>query len=194
MTNEPLVLADGTLVSPQTGEVIKDEQETYVEVPNWADTQRQIVAARTRIADFPCPPSQMTSIGLVLFYSMMGISDDEIHHIIGLTVDQIGRIRVSDAYGEVQQTFLDKIVKHDIDDVRTMFVEGSRTAANKMMSLMDSESENMQLSAAKDVLDRAGQRPVDVIEHRMKVEGGLTIKYVKKDSLEDLPVINGDIL
>jgi hypothetical protein len=44
------------------------------------------------------------------------------------------------------------------------------------------------MTAAKDVLDRAGQRPVDIIEHRHKMEGGLTIEYV--DKKDDIPTID----
>jgi hypothetical protein len=45
-----------------------------------------------------------------------------------------------------------------------------------------------KMTAAKDVLDRAGQRPVDIIEHRHKMEGGLTIEYV--DKKDDIPTID----
>jgi len=191
--NDPLILADGTQISSQSGKPIVDEQETYVEVPNYADTQRQIVAARTRVADFPLPPSQMTSIGIILFYSMLGVSDDEISSLTGLKHDQIGKMRISDSYTEIQKQFLDSIVNNDMQDVRTLFVQGSRSAANRMVGLMNSESESIQIAAAKDILDRAGQRPVDVIEHRHRMENSLRIEIVKKDSLEDIPVIEGNV-
>jgi len=190
----PLTLADGTQICPQSGKPIMDEQEeVYTEVPNYADTQRQIVAARTRVADFPLPPSQMTSIGIILFYSMLGVSDDEISSLTGLGHDQIGRMRVSDSYIEIQKQFLDSIVNNDMEDVRTLFVQGSRNAASRMVGLMNSESESIQIAAAKDILDRAGQRPADVVEHRHRMENSLRIEVVKKDSLEDIPVIEGNI-
>ena len=56
---------------------------------------------------------------------------------------------------------------------------------------MDSDNETTRMSAAKDVLDRAGQRPADVIEHKHKMEGGLTIEYVEKK--DDIPTINIDL-
>jgi hypothetical protein len=196
MNMTPLVLADGTNINPLDGSIVQDKQEEkYIEVPNYTDVQRHIVASHTRIADFPVPPKQMTSIGIILFYSMLGVTDHEINGITGLSEEQIGRIRMSDNYSEIQRTFLDHIVEHDIENVRSMFVEGSRVAASTMISLMkNSESERIQMDAAKDVLDRAGHRPVDVVEHQHKVDGGLVIKIVKPDSLDDLPVIEGDIV
>jgi hypothetical protein len=192
----PLVLADGTKINPLDGSVMREKKkERYIEVPNYADTQRKMVAANMRVADFPVPPPQMTSIGIVLFYSLLGITDYEISGITGLHEDQIGRIRMSDSYSDIQKTFLDKIVESDIEDVRSMFVEGSRVAAGTMIGLMkDSESEGIKLAAAKDILDRAGQRPADVVEHRHRMENTLTIHVVKKDSLEDLPVIEGELV
>jgi hypothetical protein len=196
MTMTPLVLADGTNINPLDGSIVQDKQEEkYIEVPNYTDVQRHIVASHTRIADFPVPPKQMTSIGIILFYSMLGVTDHEINGITGLSEEQIGRIRMSDNYSEIQRTFLDHIVEHDIENVRSMFVEGSRVAASTMISLMkNSDSERIQMDAAKDVLDRAGHRPVDVVEHQHKVDGGLVIKIVRPDSLDDLPVIEGDIV
>ena len=76
----------------------------------------------------------------------------------------------------------------DLSDVRGLFVQKSRTAADKMFALMDSESETTRMVASKDVLDRAGQRPIDIIEHRHKMEGGLTIHYVEKK--DNIPTID----
>jgi hypothetical protein len=190
-----LTLADGTEIDPSTGTPIgAPVEETYVVVPNYNDIQRQIVSARSRIADMPLPPSQMTSIGIVLFYTMIGLHDEDISLVTGLNQDQIGKIRISDSYTTIYQDFLAKVMENDIDDVRSMFVRGSRQAAGKMMSLMNSESENVQMAAAKDILDRAGQRPSDIVEHRHTVDGALRIEYVKKDSADDIPVIEGEVL
>ena len=69
-----------------------------------------------------------------------------------------------------------------------MFADKSRNAATTVVGLLNSDNETTQLSAAKDILDRAGHRPVDVIEHRHKMEGGLTIEYVEKK--DDIPTID----
>jgi hypothetical protein len=114
--------------------------------------------------------------------------DEDIAHTLSIPLDQIHNIMSSDAYKELQDTFVSNIIESDLSDVRGMFVQKSRSAADVMFSLMSSENEATRGSAAKDVLDRAGQRPVDVVEHRHKMEGGLTIEYVEKK--DNLPVIN----
>ena len=37
------------------------------------------------------------------------------------------------------------------------------------------------LDAAKDVLDRGGHRPVDIVEHINRMDGELRIVHIKKD-------------
>jgi hypothetical protein len=43
-----------------------------------------------------------------------------------------------------------------------------------------------------DVLDRAGHRPADVVEHRVRMEGALTIEFIEKDAGKEVPTITID--
>jgi hypothetical protein len=183
---EPLVLADGTKINPIDGAIVTDE--ILVEVPNTEQIKREIVSARKRISDLPVPPNQMNTLSVVISYTLFGISDDDISYTLNIAPDQLERIKSSDAYADLQTQFIKSLMDSDLADVRSLFVQRSRTAADRVFSLMDSESEATRMIAAKDVLDRAGQRPVDVVEHRHRMEGGLTIEYVEKK--DDLPTID----
>ena len=183
---EPLVLADGTKINPIDGAIVTDE--ILVEVPNTEQIKREIIAARKRISDLPVPPNQMNTLSVIISYTLFGINDDDISHTLNIPHEQLIQIKSSDSYTDLQTQFLKNIVESDLADVRSLFVQKSRTAADRVFSLMDSESEVTRMVAAKDVLDRAGQRPVDVVEHRHRMEGGLTIEYVEKK--DDLPTID----
>jgi hypothetical protein len=183
---EPLVLADGTVIDPETGVVV--QEEILVEVPNTADIKREITASRKRIGDLPVPPNQMNTLSIIISYSMFGINDADIGNILHIPTKQVDSIKQSDVYRELQSTLIKNITESDLSDVRGMFVQKSRAAANTMFELMSSTSESTRGSAAKDILDRAGQRPVDVVEHRHKMSGGLTIEYVEKK--DDIPTID----
>lgn len=187
--HEPLELADGTLIDPENGKVIVDKK-TIVEVPNTTDLKREIVAARKRIADLPVPPKQMNTLSVIISYSLFGITDEDIANTLMIPVEQIKTVKMSDTYSTLHNAFVQNIIDSDLSNVRGMFVKQSHSAASKMFSLLNSESESMQMNAAKDILDRAGQRPVDVVEHRHKLEGGLTIEYVEKKN--NIPVIDLD--
>jgi hypothetical protein len=184
---ESLVLADGTVINPDNGAIVR-EQPITVEVPNNEEIQREIVVARTRIAELPAPSEQMNTISVILCYTMYGVSNDDIATLVKLPVESVQRVKMSDVYKEVQTSFINNIIASDKSEVRDMFVEQSKHAATRMTTLMSSDSEAIQMSAAKDILDRAGQRPVDVVEHRHKVEGGLTIEYKKQET--DFPTID----
>ena len=183
---EPLILADGTKINPIDGTIHVDD--SLVEVPNTAQIKREIVASRKRISDLPVPPSQMNTISVILSYTLFGISDDDISTILTIPLEQVEYIKSLDAYSELQTQFIKNIVESDLSDVRGLFVQKSRRAADKMFDLMESENEATRMVASKDVLDRSGQRPIDVVEHRHRMEGGLTIEYVEKK--DDIPTID----
>ncbi len=186
---EPLVLADGTKINPLDGKILKDN--ILVEVPNTREIQRDIVAARKRIADLPLPPEQMNTLSLVMAYSVFGLSDKDIGNVLSLSQDQIHNIKMNNAYNELQQNLVQSIIHSDTTEVRDLFVLNSKTSAQLFVDTVNDSEMGIgtRLSAANNILDRAGHRPADIVEHRHKVEGGLRIEYVKKEE-QDIPTID----
>ena len=187
---EPLILADGTKINPIDGGVVTDE--VFVRVPNTQELQREVVAARMRLSDLPVPPKQMNVLSVILSYTLQGISDYEIAFALCIAEDKIINIKESDPYRQLTTTIIKNITESDLSDVRGMFVQQSRNAAQVMFDVVNDADcgHGTKMVAAKDILDRAGQRPVDVVEHRHKMEGGLTIEYVEKKN--DIPTIDVD--
>jgi hypothetical protein len=183
---EPLILADGTRVNPIDGTVVEDD--FLVEVPTAVDAQREIVSARLRISDLTVPPEQMNTLSVILSYSLQGVANNDIATLLHIDEDWVANIKASDGYKELQTTIIKNIIESDLSDVRNLFVEHSRGAADIMLGLLDSKSESTRGSAAKDILDRAGHRPVDVIDHRHTLEGSLVIQYV--EPTKDIPTID----
>ena len=186
---EPLVLADGTKINPLDGKILKDD--ILVEVPNTREIQRDIVAARKRIADLPLPTEQMNTLSLVMAYSVFGLSDKDIGNVLSLSQDQIHNIKMNNAYNELQQNLVQSIIHSDTTEVRDLFVLNSKTSAQLFVDTVNDSEMGIgtRLSAANNILDRAGHRPADIVEHRHKVEGGLRIEYVKKEE-QDIPTID----
>jgi len=186
---EPLILADGTVINPQDGTVIQDDDVPLVEVPNNEMMQRDIVASRKRISDLPLPPDKMNTVSVIMSYTLFGIVDSDIANILSIPVNQIETIKASEIYKDLQGQFVNNIMESDASNVRGMFVQKSNAAAHTMFNLLGSNNEATRGSAAKDILDRAGHRPADVVEHRHSLEGGLTIEYVEKKD-KDIPMID----
>jgi len=186
---EPLVLADGTKIDPKDGTVVVDSDYDLIEVPTMKQVQREYVMAQRRLSDLPVPPHKLNTISLVLCYSLLGISDKDIGVVLGLEEEQVGRVRMSDSFLEIREEVVQSVIESDQEAVRGMISQSGLIAATRMIETLNSEDESMRVSAAKDLLDRSGHRPADVIEHRHKLEGGLRIEYVTKDEGE-VPTID----
>lgn len=183
-----LRLADGSVVLP-SGKVVKHNKQ-MVEVPSNTDAQRIVTATRRRLSDLPSVPRTMNAVSVVLCYTLFGLGDDEIAIATGMTVEQVGRIKMLEAYGSMQQTITDQIAQSDGSSVRNLLANHARTAAAKLVNLVENGDDSIALAAAKDVLDRGGHRPADVVEHRHKMEGGLTIEVRRKDDTVQTPVVD----
>lgn len=190
----PLKLADGRLVYP-SGEIVDPSQahNEFVEVPTNREATQLVVSARRKLADLPDVPRTMNTISVVLSYTLFGLDDVEIALATGLSELQIGTIKMNDAYTQMRDTVVGSIIASESDDVRQMFAVNSRLATNTLLSVLHrSKSEVNKISVARDILDRAGHRPADVVEHRHRLDGGLTIEIITRDNKE-MPTIDLEV-
>lgn len=185
-----ITLADGTVIDKTSGSVINTEPEVFVEVPSNTQIQRDIVSAKKRLHDLPLPTQQMNTVSVILVYTLMGVDEADIATVLHVDEQVVRSIKMSDVYTKVKQEFIDGIISNDEDNVRSMFADASKIAAKRMVEMVNSDSDAVAMAASKDVLDRAGHRPSDVIEHRMKVEGGLVIEVVEKTASNNIPIID----
>lgn len=191
-----LVLADGSTVMPN-GKVVRPKKESTVEVPSNGQAQRMIAQTRRRVADLPALPKTMNSISVVLSYTLFGLDETEVALATGLSVDQVGSIKMLEAYGRMQEEVTNAVLASDTGSVRDMISQHSRAAVSKIVDIVENGADDLALSASKDILDRAGHRPVDVVEHRHRLDGGLVIEIRKKDDTASAPMIDitpGDAL
>jgi hypothetical protein len=64
----------------------------------------------------------------------------------------------------------------------------ARQAAATVAASMSAKKEETRLAAANSVLDRAGFRPVDRVEHTMRFEDELRIVHIQKDKTPTIDV------
>jgi hypothetical protein len=127
-------------------------------------------------------PRTMNAIGVILSYTMFGLDDSEIAIATSLSVEQIGKIKVGDAYTQMHQAIVKTVLDSETDVVRELLAKNAKRAAGVMVEALEVGSRSDRISAAKDVLDRAGHRPADIVEHRHRMDGGLVIEIVRKDT------------
>jgi hypothetical protein len=92
--------------------------------------------------------------------------------------------------GSIVRSVLDA----EAQSVRDLFQQQARVAGSVLIDRMHNGSRSDRLAAARDLLDRAGHRPADVVEHRHRVEGGLIIEVVRKDERENIPTIEMEVV
>ena len=188
-STQPLTLADGTQIDPTDGRVIVPMP--YVEVPKPSElAERNAVSVRKLLVDLPAPPQQMNAISVVVAYSLFGLTIDDIATATGLPSQSIRNIMMTDAYNAMYQAVAEGIVRTEKDIVHNMLATASKTAATRMIQFVSHESAAVAMTAAKDVLDRSGHRPADVVEHKHKLEGGLTIEIIKRDDAKNIPTLD----
>lgn len=181
-----LTLADGTKIA-QSGKVIKDKKYTqFVEVPKGSEAQAIVAKSRRSVAELPYQPGQMNVVSLVLFYSMWGLGVSDIAMQLGITSDQVKNIQSLEAYIELSEQIRKSVLEHEANDVRSLMQKHATGAAQKIIDLVEEEGA-LGFAAAKDILDRAGHRPADVVEHRHKMEDVLRIEVVEKKAEPDIP-------
>lgn len=195
--NEPLRLADGTLVYPGGRVVVPgvedepaDRDRSFIEIPTHREAQKVIAATRRKLADLPEVPKTMNAVGVVLSYTMFGLDDEEIAIATGLSMDQVGRLKVSEAFTQMHEAIVRTILDNETSVVRDLLAKNARNAAATMVEALQAGNRSDRMAAARDILDRSGHRPADIIEHRHSVNGGLVIEYVRRGSETDVPTID----
>lgn len=190
--DEPLVLADGTQIDPKNGQVVKKRRAAFVEVPAPSVAQALVVKARKSVSDLPAPPAQLTGVALVAFYTLFGLSDQDIALAVDsqLTTQQIANIRKLDVYTEFMDAARTNIVETSTNQVREVFQQHAASAAHTIVELAAGEDDVLAFKASQDILDRAGHRPADIIEHRHKLEDALHIVITERDGAQQLPIVD----
>ena len=185
----PLRLADGRLVMPDGSVQSSSPSQAFIEVPTGEEAVRIVTAARRKLSELPEVPRTMNAISVVLSYTLFGLDDEEIAIATNLSVEQIGRIKVGDAYTQMHDAVVRTVLDSETNVVRELFTKNARNAAQVMVRAMDEGTRADRMAAARDILDRSGHRPSDVVEHRHRMDGGLVIEIVRRNGAE-MPVID----
>ena len=182
---EPLKLADGRVVYPG-GDIADPRRPVSVDTSVEPVIRPQV---RRRVTDLPALPKQMNAIGAVFSYVMFGLDDEEIASATGLGLAQVASIRDSDPYRQLHEAVIRTVLDGQSDTVREMLARNARHAATTMVEALQSGTRADRMAAARDILDRSGHRPADVVEHRHRMDGGLVIEVVKRDEVR-IPTID----
>ncbi len=170
-------LPNGKIVT----KVEPDQYKNALKLKSNLQLQVEEAKARRKIEDLPIQNSKMNTISVVLAYHLFGLSIHDICLITKLPEEQISSIMMLPAFSEMMNEVTKAIIEKDTDDVRNYIAMQTKAAAKKVVDIMENGPVKFALDAAKDVLDRGGHRPIDIVEHINKMDGELRIVHIKKD-------------
>lgn len=200
-------LADGTLIDPMTRQPLVSEYQNAKSSPNKIDNpdpeedddnevKLDIVPIERRsIHDLTLGAKQMAVVNNVLVYTLWGLPIDEIAIQCQCSVDDVIAVRNLDEYDRMHDALVDGLRDSYVATVQGQLANAAPKAAKKIINGMKNKSADIALSAAKDVLDRSGYRPVDRIEHSHKFEQGseLVVRIIKAADQEKIPTLDLDV-
>jgi len=187
----PLQLADGRVVFPN-GRIARPNEAEPEDIvrDETPDPVRLVTSKRRKASELLEQPRVMNAISVVMAYSLFGIEDTEIAELTNLDEVQIVKLRKSDAYTSMYDGVVANVMDAESRHVRGLFQKHARTAAGVLIDTLHNGTRPERFTVARDLLDRAGHRPSDVVEHRHSMDGGLTIEIVRKDSEKSAPTID----
>ena len=166
--------------------------EGYTRVPTSIEAQNIVARARRTAEDLPAPPGAMNGVSLVLTYTLFGLDDLSIAIVTDLSVDAIKRIRASAVYTEMYAAVSEGMQASETNQVRDILAQAAQGAANRIVDQVNSTNADVSFRAAKDILDRSGNRPVDTVVHKHEVDGEMRIRYIEPEN--DLPTIDATVI
>lgn len=183
----PLLSADGEPILPTAAKSFG-----RVEVPSSIEAKRLVSTTRRKLMDMPALPQHMNAYAAALVYTISGLSDSEISLAMKLDVAQIKRLREQPAYRQIEEYIIQAVKEQTAAQVTDILAQHEVKAAEKIGALVENMDPKIALAASKDVLDRRGHVPKQVIDLRTQMQNTFRIEVVDKRGVEK-PVIDMEI-
>lgn len=192
---KPLILPSGTTVEKDESGRVKVETKKQREDAAFMDEllsdpfmDEEVETFQRTLADINVPVAQFNPVMLVLSYSMWGLDNNSIGRYLNITEDQVASIVGSDLFIETRKQILEAIRYAEASSIHGYLSQKAKKAATVIANSMSSRKEDISMAAAKDILDRAGYRPVDKVEHSHKFDDELRIVHLQEAKTVDIDI------
>jgi hypothetical protein len=174
------ILADGSAIKPH--EEVSNVATIAREVKSGREAVKVLEKMHRKLGDLPDEPLKMNPIAAIITYSAIGLDNEDIATALGATKEQIETIKESDAYAQLADMFDKTVFEDEKRNAKHIISKAASKAAATMVSLVDSNREDIALTASRDVLKHAGVATDDDSGQRV---GGLRIVVVRKGEHAD---------
>jgi hypothetical protein len=187
---DPLVLANGITVEPDKFDEVDEAPAPLQQVKlNAAQFRAQ---HKRSINELPDRPDVINAMAAVLMYTILGLSDQEISAIVGITRAEVALARKHSAYEECFNAMVSELINANSEVLSSRLAAHAHIALNQVTKLSTkAKKEETRLSASRDILDRAGVRPQDVAARTAVQKNELRIIITKGDEAPARLELNG---
>lgn len=156
-----------------------DRPEITIGPPNARNISSSI---RRSAQEMPTDIRTQTALNVVLVYSLLGMTENEIAHATNTSLDNIRELRKLPAYQETFEMLFAEILSVNSSSIQAKISSFATEAVENVMSLArDAKKEIVKLKANQDVLDRAGLHP-ETLYGKNAVDDGIgSLKIVIQD-------------
>lgn len=157
---------------------------------------RKIVSqSRRSLSDLPANDKTQLAIMVVLGFSLCGLSDNEISHITGASLEEVEQLKRLNAYQETFEIIFNEMISANST---SMMAKISAFAPNALESLIDvamkGKQEVARVRAADSILDRSGLHHETLFGKNAKEDTGFdSLKIVIEDGEDTSSKININI-
>lgn len=187
------MLPDGTIVLPESNGsgskvLTRNDIEEQTDLNDFIDEAHNAVnngdigeKVKRTLADVNVDFQRMNVTMIVASYTMWGLDSFAISRLLDTTPEKVDAILATDLYTTIRSELIDALRYSDASAVHGFLSSKAINAAGVIASTLQSKSVDARMAAAKDILDRTGFRPVDRVEHTMRFEDEMRIRYVTDD-------------
>lgn len=151
---DPYVANDGKVLAKKSEFNAFPMEEPHVGPPKAISHQSK---QRRSMPDLPAEPKLQTAIIVVLNYSLFGLSDNEIAHAIGHSMDDVRKLKEHPAYQETFELLFHEMINSNSSSMLARIHKFAPKALQNLFNLADSaENDHARLKANESILDRSG--------------------------------------
>lgn len=169
------------------GEVIAKTEEQLDSIKH-ADrfipvARRLVVSSRRNMNEMPAnDPSTQMAINVILMYSLMGLTENEIHHITNLPLTEIQNLKHGTDYQTTFEYIFKELINVNSNSIQATLAGYASKAIDQIIELAEDKSgevkDIVRLKANQDLLDRAGLSPDNIYGNGASTDDSDMLKIV----------------
>lgn len=185
----PALARPGDPYVSDKGDVILDGDRTPMDALPRADSvlgapiaKHVVPKAHNTIADLPAEQNLQTAVNAILVYHLLGLSDNEIGHILHIPLEDVKRVKSHIAYQETFDTLFHEMININSNSLQSKIAAFAGDALENVMGIATNSKHDLaKLKANQDLLDRSGLHPEHLFGKHKEDDGFDSLKIVIQD-------------